>query len=58
VLIDASAQRHAPGDLPIGVYDLEARFAGGATIRQPRQVHVRAGQVTVLRCVALLETCR
>ncbi len=58
VLIDGRGQRHAPGRLPVGTYDLEASFAGGATIRQPGQVTVRAGQTTVLRCVALMETCR
>ncbi len=56
-LIDARGTRLGPGRLPPGTYDLEASFHGGATIRQPGKVTVRAGRTTTLRCVALLETC-
>jgi serine/threonine protein kinase len=57
VLIDARGQRHPPGRLPPGTYDLEASFASGATIRQPGRVVLRAGRTVSLRCVALMETC-
>ena len=57
MLIDSQGQRHPPGRLAPGTYDLEASFASGATIRQPDRVTVRAGRTVRLRCVALMETC-
>ncbi len=57
VFIDSTSGRHQPGRLPVGTYDLEARFSSGNTIRQPGRVTVRAGQTITLRCVELLETC-
>jgi serine/threonine protein kinase len=58
VLVDGNGRRRSPGRLPPGVYDLEASFASGATIRQPGRVTVTAGRSITLRCVELLETCR
>lgn len=58
MLVDASSQRHQPGSLPVGTYDVEASFSNGTTIRQPRLVKVRSGRSTTVRCSQQLETCR
>jgi len=56
-LRSADGQRHNPGELPVGSYQLEVAFATGNVV-VPTPVVVQAGRKTILRCDAVAQSCR
>ncbi|MFH1469273.1 MAG: protein kinase [Pseudomonadota bacterium] len=57
-LIGRRGVRVAPGEVPVGTYDLEVTFAGGKTITRTGLVRVAEGASVSIRCSARLENCR
>ena len=57
-LRDANGKEYAPGQVPVGTYDLLVVFNGGASISLDELVKVKHGETTVVRCDAVAENCR
>ena len=57
-LISASGRRRAPGEVPLGTYDLEVSFANGKTVTRTDMVRVTAGTTVSIRCSSRVENCR
>ena len=58
VVLVAGDQRHpTPGSVPVGTYDVEATFPGGAPA-VAGQVEVTAGGTVTLVCNQIFELCK
>jgi serine/threonine protein kinase len=57
-LVDATGQRHRPGSLAPGSYDLLATFPSGRSIERVDFLVVEPGGSHALRCSALMENCQ